>query len=571
MFQGSPNESIRNRIPLAYDPSDARRDPAHPRPPRPLRPDPVRRRAGLSRADLRDRGHGRAGAARPARLGQAPAGVREARPALGEATPRRGGRGRARRAGHARARNGARRRGRGRDRHDRRRGGPGGREVEDDEADAPLTPERVRRVAGRGCGRRRRPGLRRDRGRGRRRPPSSSPTTTCSRADDWPPSDRDGGQRQGVGRAEPRGGPALPAAGRRRRPRRAALRRARGRARTRCSSRPVDYDEEVEVAPGIHATFVDAGHILGSAIIRLRVARSRATAAPERPIVFSGDLGRPDTPIIRDPTVVTDADYVLMESTYGGREHEPQDEAIRILAETVQLVAEHDGVLLVPSFAIGRTQEVVWQLDRLLEEGKIPPLPLYLDSPMASKATRHLPPPPGLLRRGDAPALREERRPLDYPNQIITNDVKAVAGDRAGAAAVHDRRVQRHAHRRPGRRPPARTSSTIPTPSLLFVGYQGEGTLGAHLQAGAKHGQARRPDPRRSAARSARSAASRPTPTSPSCWTGSRTSGAASSRATPASRGGSSSSTATRTASARWSRRSGRSGSRRISPSGTRR
>ncbi|MGZ8527338.1 MAG: MBL fold metallo-hydrolase, partial [Candidatus Limnocylindrales bacterium] len=103
--------------------------------------------------------------------------------------------------------------------------------------------------------------------------------------------------------------------------------------------RGLDYDQEIEVAPGIHATFVDAGHILGSAIIRLRVTEREG--GPERRIVFSGDLGRTGTPILRDPTVVTDADYVLIESTYGGREHEPGDEAVRILAETVRLVAEH--------------------------------------------------------------------------------------------------------------------------------------------------------------------------------------------------------------------------------------
>ncbi len=171
----------------------------------------------------------------------------------------------------------------------------------------------------------------------------------------------------------------------------------------------IDYDEEIEVAPGITATFVDAGHILGSAIIRIRVAER--AGGPERTIVFSGDLGRPDTPIIRDPTILTDADYILIESTYGGREHEPQDEAIRVLADTVRLVAEANGVLLVPSFAIGRTQEVVWQLDRLIDAGAIPLLPLYLDSPMASKASDIYRRPCRLLRRGDrgAPSGRAAR------------------------------------------------------------------------------------------------------------------------------------------------------------------
>src|SRR4029079_18124939 len=156
--------------------------------------------------------------------------------------------------------------------------------------------------------------------------------------------------------------------------------------------RATGYGQEFEIAPGVHATFVDAGHILGSAIIRLRV-RDRP-GGEERIIVCSGDLGRPGTPILRDPTPQTAADYVLVESTYGGREHEPQDEAIRTLAETIRLVAANEGVLLVPSFAIGRTQEVVWELDRLIERGEIPLLPLYLDSPMASKASdiyRHHP------------------------------------------------------------------------------------------------------------------------------------------------------------------------------------
>ena len=141
--------------------------------------------------------------------------------------------------------------------------------------------------------------------------------------------------------------------------------------------RPIGYGEEREVASGVWATFVDAGHILGSAIIILRVQETKD--GEERVIVCSGDLGRPGTPILRDPTALTTADYILIESTYGGREHEPEDEAIRILAETVRMVAQANGVLLVPSFAIGRTQEVVWELDRLIERGEIPLLPLYLD------------------------------------------------------------------------------------------------------------------------------------------------------------------------------------------------
>jgi Cft2 family RNA processing exonuclease len=247
--------------------------------------------------------------------------------------------------------------------------------------------------------------------------------------------------------------------------------------------RPIRYGRELEVAPGIHATFVDAGHILGSAIIRLRVADQ--DGGEDRIIVCSGDLGRPATPILRDPTGVTDADYVLIESTYGGREHEPEAEAIRILAETIRLVAEADGVLLIPSFAIGRTQEVVWQLDRLIERGEIPLLPLYLDSPMASKASdiyrRH----PDDYDEETARLLREGATPLDYPNQIVTNEVSA---SKAIARAPRPYLIVASNGMLTGGRVVSHLRNLIDDPSatILFVGYQGEGTLGAHLQAGAR-------------------------------------------------------------------------------------
>ncbi len=247
--------------------------------------------------------------------------------------------------------------------------------------------------------------------------------------------------------------------------------------------RAIEYDESREVAPGVSATFLDAGHILGSAIIRL-VVQDRE-GGEERVIVCSGDLGRPGTPIIRDPTVMTAADYVLVESTYGGREHEPQDEAIRILVETIHLVNEANGVLLVPSFAIGRTQEVVWELDRLIERGEIPLLPLYLDSPMASKASdiyrRH----PGYFDEETARLLREGETPLDYPEQIVTNDFRA---SQAIERAQRPYMIVASNGMLTGGRVVGHLRRLIDDPdaTILFVGYQGEGTLGAHLQAGAK-------------------------------------------------------------------------------------
>jgi Cft2 family RNA processing exonuclease len=247
--------------------------------------------------------------------------------------------------------------------------------------------------------------------------------------------------------------------------------------------RGVDYGQPVRVAPGITATFLDAGHILGSAIIRLEI--EAGGDEPARTLVFSGDLGQSGTPILRDPTIVHDADYVFVESTYGGREHEPQAEAVRLLAEAVQLVAEHDGVLLVPSFAIGRTQEIVWELNRLVEAGRIPQLPLFLDSPMASHAS-------DIYRRYrdyyDAETralLAHNPAPLDFPSQVVTNDVRdsqAISRARrpymivASNGMLTGGRVLGHLRELVG----------DPRAVLLFVGYQGEGTLGAHLQAGAK-------------------------------------------------------------------------------------
>lgn len=257
--------------------------------------------------------------------------------------------------------------------------------------------------------------------------------------------------------------------------------------------RAIDYGEEREVAPGVWATFLDAGHILGSAIIRLRVQDTEG--GEERIVVCSGDLGRPGTPILRDPTAMTAADYVLVESTYGGREHEPQDEAIRILAETIRMVDAAKGVLLVPSFAIGRTQEVVWELDRLISRGEIPLLPLYLDSPMASKASdiyrRH----PEHYDEETAELLRTGETPLDYPNQIITNDYKA---SQAIERAPRPYMIVASNGMLTGGRVVGHLRRLIddPTATILFVGYQGEGTLGSHLQAGAKEvkldGQPRR-------------------------------------------------------------------------------
>ncbi len=248
--------------------------------------------------------------------------------------------------------------------------------------------------------------------------------------------------------------------------------------------RPIDYDVETEVAPGVHATFLDAGHILGSAIIRLRLEGAGADGS-DRTIVFSGDLGRPGAAILRDYTAVSQADYVLVETTYGGREHQPEQEALDVLARTVALVAEHDGVLLVPSFAIGRTQDIVYALDRLNDEGRIPLLPLYLDSPMATKATEVYRRHPEYYDEDAARLLRSGESPLDYPKQIVTKDVQ---DSDAIARAPRPYMIVASNGMLTGGRVVGHLRNLIGDPNavLLFVGYQGAGTLGASLQAGAR-------------------------------------------------------------------------------------
>lgn len=245
--------------------------------------------------------------------------------------------------------------------------------------------------------------------------------------------------------------------------------------------RPLEYDQPFEPARGIQAVFRDAGHILGSAIIQVDAGDA---AGPQRRIVFSGDLGRPGTPIIRDPTAIIDgADYVLVESTYGGREHEPSEEAVRLLAEAVQVTADHTGVLLIPSFAIGRTQEIVWELDRLLEAGRIPHIALYLDSPMASRASDVYRDFSGYYDEETYRLLQAGESPLDYPDEHITRTAEE---SRAIRTAPRPMMIVASNGMLTGGRVVHHLRNLIDDPDaiILFVGYQGEGTLGAHLQAG---------------------------------------------------------------------------------------
>jgi len=148
----------------------------------------------------------------------------------------------------------------------------------------------------------------------------------------------------------------------------------------------LSYNRSRQILPGVSLTMVDAGHILGSANIILDIDDQET--GQRRRLIYSGDIGRANIPIIRDPTMPTaGADILIMESTYGNRLHPPYQEAEEDLARIINETARHGGSLLIPAFAVGRTQQIVYSLHKLFKEGKIPPLPIFVDSPLATRVT----------------------------------------------------------------------------------------------------------------------------------------------------------------------------------------
>lgn len=141
----------------------------------------------------------------------------------------------------------------------------------------------------------------------------------------------------------------------------------------------VPYDTPLGIGEGLEVKFVDAGHLLGSAMVHLRMEGKSLT--------FTGDLGRPGLPILRDPAPVPPADLLISESTYGGHTHEAVEETAEKLGEVVQRTVAREGKLLIPAFSVGRTQTVIYFLHQLLSAGRLPDVPIYVDSPMAVRAT----------------------------------------------------------------------------------------------------------------------------------------------------------------------------------------
>lgn len=245
------------------------------------------------------------------------------------------------------------------------------------------------------------------------------------------------------------------------------------------------YGEPIAVADQVKAIFRRAGHILGSATVELQIGHE----SPLR-LVFSGDLGRWDQPIIRDPELVPRADILLLESTYGGRRHGAASEVE--LARVINDAVKRGGALVIPAFAVGRAQELVWMLRRLEEQNKIPSLPVYMDSPMAIRVSdiycRH----PEEHDLEMAALMDEEHCPLHSRQYHLVETMEESQGlDRLTGACI----IISASGMATGGRVLHHLEQRLPDPrtTVVLVGYQAAGTRGRSLQEGAKtvrmHGQ----------------------------------------------------------------------------------
>src|SRR5690554_573099 len=245
--------------------------------------------------------------------------------------------------------------------------------------------------------------------------------------------------------------------------------------------RPVHYGEEINIKDGVCVRFRDAGHILGSAIIEMWLTEGDNRAK----VVFSGDLGQLNQPIIRDPARVEAADFVIVESTYGSRFHENSDDKLKLLEKVIIDTDASGGKLIIPSFAVGRTQDILYHIKKLLIEGRIPSLPVYIDSPMAISATETFRRNPQyfddetnqLLRKGESPFEFTDlhfSRSTEESKALNEMDKKAIIISASGMCEAG--RILHH----------LRHNLWRPEANILFVGYQAVGTLGRRILEGAK-------------------------------------------------------------------------------------
>ncbi len=243
---------------------------------------------------------------------------------------------------------------------------------------------------------------------------------------------------------------------------------------------PLQYGEDFYPSDDLRIKFKDAGHILGSAFTEIKTRHG----SQSRKILFSGDLGRPGRPILRDPVQVFNVDYLILESTYGNRlhrEHSPKEELARVINASV----ERGGVLVIPAFAVGRTQTLLFDIRELEEQGKIPSIPIYVDSPMAVDTTEIFE-----KRRGDydleSKVLELNGKRILQPKQIHIikkrQDSKAIDRINSHAIIISASGMMtggRILHHLIKRLPQRQTT-------LLIIGYQAEGTRGRAIMEGAK-------------------------------------------------------------------------------------
>jgi metallo-beta-lactamase family protein len=237
----------------------------------------------------------------------------------------------------------------------------------------------------------------------------------------------------------------------------------------------VPYNKPFDVVPGVRATYVDAGHILGSASVILDCTEGEVT----RRLVFSGDIGRSGLAIIRDPVVPDNADAVIMESTYGNRDHESVDGARARLAEVIRTTAARGGRVLIAAFAVGRTQEMLYSIHSLLREGAIPPLPVYVDSPLAIDTTTVFEMHPETFDQSED-MVKRVKELFEFPLLKFTRDVeesKAINFQKgpmiviAASGMMEAGRILHH----------LANGASDPKNTILVVGFQAEHTLGRRI------------------------------------------------------------------------------------------
>jgi len=274
-------------------------------------------------------------------------------------------------------------------------------------------------------------------------------------------------------------------AGEARREGREALYSKKDVARTLEYIEPIEYGRISKVTKDIKCRFRDAGHILGSAIIEVWIPSSVA-GKNDKKIVFSGDLGNPPVPLLRPTEFVSEADYVVVESTYGDREHEKLDERKNLLENTIEDTYTRGGTLMIPSFAIERTQELLYEFNSLVENHRVPEMPIFMDSPLAIDATKIYRKYPEyynkkamyLIESGDQ-LFKFSRLKFTYTSDEskAINDVAQPKVIIAGSGMSTGGRILHHERR----------YLSDPNSLILFIGYQAAGTLGRRIFDGAKN------------------------------------------------------------------------------------